>query len=191
MKTILASASLSLLLSAAHAAPPGTAPRVEPKLAMNVDPGLWEVTTAGAMSGAPVIPAETLARLPPEAQAKIQAAMARANQVKKYKECMTPDKLQRGFARNDGPGGADGKCQLTVTANTSSQFQAEQVCPADQGASTDARISFTLTSRHQTQGTVDVTITQQDGKTSVIHRTIDAQWLGADCGTIKDIEAEK
>ncbi len=188
MKRIIAVAAAALPVLAAHAAPPAAGAT---KLAMDVELGLWEVTSAGGMSGDSPVPASVMARLPPEQLAKIQAAMARQNQPQKYKQCMTPEKLNKGFVRREH-GGDDSGCKMNVTTNNSTEFAATQVCTG-QKDDTDytANIHFNLSGRHTAHGTVDVTLKQADGRTTVIHRTIDAQWLGSDCGTITDIQAEK
>jgi hypothetical protein len=38
---------------------------------------------------------------------------------------------------------------------------------------------------------VDIVLTQAGDKVTSMHHSIDAQWLGADCGTIKDVEMEQ
>jgi hypothetical protein len=158
---------------------------------MDVAPGLWQVTARGDVSGAPPIPDAVLARLTPEQQAKMQELLARGAQPKTYKSCMTPDKLGQGFEQDDAHGPAAGKCSTTVATNTSTEYQAEKQCKAEGGTSYAARIHFNLAGRHQATGTVDIILTQASGKVTTLHHTIDAQWLGADCGTIKDVETQQ
>ena len=186
MKTHIAATALAiplLLNVTAHADTPQ-------KPAMNVALGLWEVTTTGDQSGAPVIPDSVLARLTPEQQARMQAMMAKRSQPKKYRSCMTAQKLDQGFEK-DGQEGADSQCKLTVITNSSSEYVADKQCRTGGGIAYDAKVHFNITGGKQTTGTVDVVITQADGKVSNLHRTIQAQWLSADCGNIKDIELEK
>ncbi|MBS0378329.1 MAG: DUF3617 family protein [Proteobacteria bacterium] len=188
MKRIIIAVATALPVLAAQAAPPAAGTT---KLAMDVELGLWEVTSAGGMSGASPIPASVMAQLPPDQLAKVQAAMAKQNQAQKYKQCMTPEKLNKGFVRREH-GGDDSNCQMNVKTNTSTEFAATQVCTAQKdNMDYTANIHFNLSGRHTAHGTVDVTLKQADGRTTVIHRTIDAQWLGSDCGTITDIQAEK
>lgn len=159
-----------------------------PKVVMNVEPGLWEVTTHPEVSGAPVIPDSLLQRLTPEQRAKMEAALAKGSQPRKFKECMTKEKLARGFGSKGDEGDS---CKDTVTTNTATEFAAERHCAGDGGKSRDSKIHFRIESRHQTSGTVDLALTQEDGKVSNVHSRIEAQWLGADCGNVKDIEVEK
>ena len=169
------------LIASAYAAAPQ-------KLAMDVDPGLWEVNSTGGMSGAPPIPDALLQRMTPEQQAKMQAMIASRGGPKKYKQCMTSDKLNQGFGNDDDEAS---KCKMTVTTNTSTEFQGEKQCVTEGGSSYDAKIHFTLSGKHRANGTIDIALTQADGKVTTVHRTVDAQWLSSDCGNIKDIELEK
>jgi Protein of unknown function (DUF3617) len=182
MKTRLAASTAALLASIAWGDP---APRPN----MDVALGLWEVTAQGAISGAPPIPDSVLARLTPEQRARMQEMLGQGAQPRKYKSCMTPDKLGKGFENDPGAEAAH-QCTTTVTTNTATEYQAEKQCKTDNGMSYGARIHFNLAGRHQAQGTVDVLITQATGKVTTMHHTIDAQWLAADCGTIKDVEME-
>jgi hypothetical protein len=184
MNTRIAAAAAAILLASAARA--DNAPRPN----MDVALGLWEVTARGDVSGAPPIPDSVLARLTPEQQAKMQEMMARRSASQKYKSCMTPDKLGKGFEK-DPDAQAASKCTTTVATNTGTEYQAEKQCKADSGLSYAAKIHFNLAGKHQATGTVDVVLTQANGKVTTMHHTIDAQWLGADCGTIKDVEMEQ
>ena len=184
--TIIATAISALLAGAVQGAKPASSD----KLAMDVALGLWEVTAAGDTSGAPPIPQAMLERMTPEQQQRLQAALAKHNQPQKYKQCMTADKLEQGFARSGAKGDAEDKCKTNVSTNTSSEYQAERQCTTQDDVSYDAKVHFNLSDKHTAKGTVDVVITQADGKTTTMHRTIDAQWLSADCGAVKDVQPE-
>jgi hypothetical protein len=177
----IAAVALAVLTGTADADSP-------PKLAMNVDPGLWQVTLQGDPIAAPAIPDALLQRMTPEQQAKMQAMIARGNGPQKFKQCMTAEKLSKGFGKDEA---ANGNCKMNVTTNTKSEFAAEKQCTADGGRSISSKIHLTLSGRHQASGTIDVSLNQPDGKTTTVHSTLDAQWLASDCGTIKDIETEK
>jgi len=156
-----------------------------PPAAMAVDLGLWEITTQGQMSGAPMIPADTLAQMSPEQRAKIEAMLARTNHGQKFKECMTEERRQKGF---DERREHAGKCKTTVVTNTSSEYESHSECSSDEGQmSTVAH--FKIAGRHAASGTVDIT-RRAEGNTSTIHSSIDAKWLSSDCGDIKDVQME-
>ncbi len=182
--TALALSAISLLPRPGHA--------VEPQVAMNVELGLWEVTTTGAAGGAPAIPEALLQRMTPEQQAKMQQMMAQRaqGQEQKFKECMTAEKRSQGFGNKDAD---SGNCKVTVTTNTATEFQAEKQCAASAGGSTlsDYKMHFNITGRRHASGTIDIAVTHEDGKVTNIHSTVEAQWLGADCGSVKNIELEK
>jgi Protein of unknown function (DUF3617) len=130
-------AATAVLLAGAAYADNGAKPN------MDVALGLWEVTAEGNISGAPPIPDSLLARLTPEQQAKMQQVLAGRSQPKKYKSCMTPDKLDTGF-----DAAATSKRTTTVATNTSTEYQAEKQCKADNGTSYAARIHFNLAGKH-------------------------------------------
>jgi hypothetical protein len=62
---------------------------------LNVKLGLWEVTTSGKTGD---IPEQMLAQIPPERRAQMIAAIkASANRTRTYRQCMTAEKLAKGF----------------------------------------------------------------------------------------------
>ena len=157
---------------------------------LNVKLGLWEITTHPQMSGTMPMSDEDLQKLPPEQRARFQAAMqmAMANAAKPrvFKECMTPEKRSRGFnAGND----VSASCQTTITTNTPAEFEARHDC-----ASADHQQSFTvhfkIVDSDQVTGTVNGVITR-GGRTMTVNSTAEGKWLGADCGTVKDVEMER
>jgi Protein of unknown function (DUF3617) len=162
----------------------------EPEVAMNVELGLWEVTTTGGASGTPAIPEALLQRMTPEQQAKMQQLLAQRVQGQKFKECMTAEKRSKGFGNKEEDGG---KCKVTVTTNTPTEFQAQRQCAASSGDSTltDYKMHFNITGKHHASGTIDIAITHQDGKVTNVHSALEAQWLGSDCGNVKNMELEK
>lgn len=158
-----------------------------PQPIMAVDVGLWEVTTHPQTSGGPLIPEAQLAQLSPEQRAKLEAMLAaRGNQVQKFKECMTEEKRSRGFGSHSDRGTG---CKTTVATNTSSEYEMRHECSTDEGQMTTTA-HFKIASRHAASGTVDIVRTT-GGNSTTIHTTIDAKWLGSDCGDVKDVQREK
>jgi hypothetical protein len=156
-----------------------------PPAAMAIDLGLWEITTQGQMSGAPMIPPERLAQMPPEQRARIEAMLAHQN-GRKFKQCMTEEKRRKGFEARQSP---DNECKSTVVTNTSSEYEVHRVCTTDEGQ-VDSTAHFTIGDRHSASGKVDIVRTM-GGRSTTIHTTIEAKWLGSDCGNVKDAELEK
>jgi hypothetical protein len=157
----------------------------------NIKPGLWVITSSPQMHGELSIPADTLARLPPEQAAKIQAAMqaAMANAVKPrtFKECMTSEKIARGFDVQDEK---DGKCQRTVGANSASDIEVRSECSSGDGNTTRVDAHFQLPDSEQVTGTVNV-VSTSGGKTTTINTAVQGKWLSSSCGDVKDIEVVK
>jgi hypothetical protein len=157
-----------------------------PAAVMEIDLGLWEVSSQPQISGAPTIPGSQLAQLTPEQRARFEAALAHAAQPHKFKECMTAEKRTQGFGSHDKqrPG-----CKVTVVTNTSSEYEMHRECTTDKG-NTSESAHFKLDGRRRASGTVDL-VRSEDGKTTTMHDSIQAKWLSADCGDVKSIEMEK
>ena len=84
----------------------------------------------------------------------MQQVMASRSQPKKYKSCMTPQKLDKGFEK-DGQETAGSQCKLTVITNSSAEYTADKQCKTDAGIAYDAKIHFNISGSKQTSGTVD------------------------------------
>lgn len=144
--------------------------------------GLWEFTHQNANSGVPPIPAEVLAKMPPETLAKLQAQMqhpaARTN-----RSCITEQDLDRGFNPDDRPNNA---CKNTVVSHSSTGLEIAVDCtdPGKEHGTAHGTVKFKATSPESMSGTVDMTIAVGD-KTMTHHSDISGRWLGADCGDVK------
>src|SRR5437763_9100001 len=119
----------SILL--AHAAGPS----------LDVKTGLWEITSTGAMTGAPPIPPEALAQMTPEQRAKMesamQAAISRNNQPHVSKSCITQKQLEKApnFAEQH-----DKSCKQTIVTRTSSVVETRIECSGPQKMSGTFRL---------------------------------------------------
>ena len=154
-------------------------------ISLNVRPGLWEMTTSGQTSGAPPIPAELLASLPPERRAKFEAAMAasmaRAAAPHTFRQCVTQENLQRGFDVNDKVKGVD-KCTQSVVSSTASVMEVREQCSGREKVS--GTFHFEAASPEAMNGTIDLAMS--DGvHTMNVKRVMHAKWLSADCGSVK------
>ena len=157
---------------------------------LNAKLGLWEVATHPQIAGALPISDEQLQKLPPDQRAKfeaaMQAALARGAMARVFKECMTPEKRSRGFNAGEDHGK---DCQAKVVTNNASEFEAHRECLTEDGKqSTD--VHFRVLSSDHVTGTVTAVITR-GAKTMTVNSTMEAKWLGSDCGTVKDYELEK
>jgi hypothetical protein len=157
---------------------------------LNVKLGLWEITTHPQVNGNLPITDEQLQKLPPEQRAKFEAAMqaaiARGAQPRIFKECMTPEKRSRGF--NAGSDQSK-NCQQTLVTNTPSEFELHRDCTSEDGKQSTS-VHFRVVSSDHVSGTVNSLISH-GSKTMTVNSTMEGQWLGANCGSITDIEVEK
>lgn len=157
----------------------------------DMKPGLWEVTTNPQMSGEMPIPEEQLAKMPPEQRARLEAAM-KANMGKGakprvYKECMTPEKIARGFEIDRH--GDDSSCTRKVVSSTANELTLHDECnKADRKTVTD--VHFEVKGGTQMSGKVNVLMTAA-GKSMTINTTVQGKFLNASCGSVKDAELEK
>ncbi|MGH6726583.1 MAG: DUF3617 domain-containing protein [Pseudolabrys sp.] len=151
---------------------------------LNLRPGLWEMTTSGEASGAPPIPEELLARLPPERRAKLQAAMAasmaRAGAPHASKQCITRQSLQRGIKIDDS---GERNCHPTVISSTASVMDMRIECKSAKQAASGT-IHFQTAGPEAVNGTVHMAIGNGDHRMAM-KRVISGKWLGADCGGVK------
>lgn len=165
--------------------------RADQPVNLNIDMGLWEVSAHSQTSGAfPPDVQQRLQSLPPEQRQKfmaaMQGAMADAQRGHVFRECMTPERLSRGFGRED----ESAQCTSSLVRNTRSDFEYHKVCKSDDGTSHTERAVFHMTDRHHVTGTVDV-VASEGGHPMTIHQLIDGKWLAASCGSVKDVEVVK
>ncbi len=168
----MALTATALWVAASQAAP----------VSLNLKYGLWEVTSAGTIKGAPPIPASALANLSPAQKAQMQAAMAAAmasaNKPHTYKSCVTAESIQRGFRDPELSNG----CTETVVSSTATDMQVKIACTGRQKMS--GTIHFQASSPQAMSGVIDVTVAENGGAMKV-NRQISGKWVGADCGAVK------
>jgi hypothetical protein len=157
----------------------------------DIKPGLWEVSINPKVSGEMPIPEDQLAKMTPEQRARLQAAM-QANMAKNakprvYKECMTPEKIARGFAID--PHGEDSSCKRNVVSSSAKELTLHDECNKPE-RKTVTDVHFEVKRGTQMSGKINVVMTSA-GKTMTVNNTMQGKWLGASCGTVKDAELEK
>jgi hypothetical protein len=163
----------------AHAAQP----------ALNVKLGLWETHTEAKLSGdmSGMISDAQLQSMTPEQRAKMQAAMQQAMaamQKPHYaKECMTAEKLAKGFDMGDKD-----NCKSTITTNTASQYEAHVICMRG-GESNSMTVHVAATSPEHVAGVMKGDASN-GSKGMSYSGTFEGKWLGSDCGTVKDRQEE-
>jgi hypothetical protein len=156
----------------------------------DIKPGLWEVTNNPQVTGDMPISEDQLAKMTPEQRTHMEAAMkagmASANQPHTYKECMTPEKIARGFDIDKREGKA---CKRKIVSSTPNELHMHDECD-DTTRKTVSDVLFQVKGGTQMTGKINVVITSGT-KTMTVNSTVQGKYLAADCGTVKDAEMEK
>jgi Protein of unknown function (DUF3617) len=151
-------------------------------LSLDVTPGLWEVSTVGAVSGMPQIPAGMLAQMKPEqrlmAQAMALAIVAQAGVPHHLQFCLTPEQLRRGLDL-DRLGGGD--CRRTIRSSSPAGLDMQVACGGEDRMS--GVVHVRVLDRSRVTGDIDV---QENigGTNAAIRQTVHGRWLGASCGDV-------
>ena len=154
----------------------------------NIKPGLWEVSVTPKMSGEMPIPEEQLAKMTPEQRARLEAAVKNAGAKPHfYKECMTPEKIAKGFEMDRGADEAS--CKRNIISSTASELTLHDECnDTKRKSSTD--VHFEIKGGTQMNGKVHIVVTQS-GKSMTVDSTLTGKWLASSCGAVKDSEPQK
>lgn len=144
--------------------------------ALNVKPGLWEMTVQ--LSGLPLIPQDKLAGMPPEQRAKVAAMLGAVTQPHTTKTCLTKEKLARGpLELNE----SNKSCKRTVVANSATTLDLKLECPVEGGAlSTSLHVE--APTPEALKGTSVIVHPNRAGTTT---STIQGKWVSADCGGVR------
>lgn len=152
---------------------------------LNVKEGLWEVTSTHSMTGMPAIPPETLANMPAEQRARIEAAMKQSGMggpsTDVRKECITKEKLDKhsAFSNNRGD------CTRTVLNSTSSKLEMKVHCEGkDHQMSTDGTFVVEAVSSDSAKGSFHA-VSNGGGRTMNIDFSFSSKYLGPACGDVK------
>ncbi len=149
---------------------------------LNVKEGLWEMTVTHSMTGMPAtpnIPAEALAKMPPEQRARIEAMLKGAPSTDVRKECITKEKLEKHSAFS----ASRGDCTRTVVNSTGSKLEVKFHCEEKQSSS-DGTLLMEAIGSDSVRGTMH-SVTNGNGRTMTMDFTISSKYLSASCGDIK------
>jgi hypothetical protein len=156
---------------------------------LDVKLGLWETTasteTAGMpkMQGTPSIPADVLAKMPPDQRARMEAMLkARAGggpMVTTTKVCMTKDSLTNGAAFSR----ANRSCTTKVITSTPNNQQIHMDC--DQGGGkVSGDLNVDRVDSEHIKGSM--TMKSAGGPAPVnMKMSFETKWLSPDCGDVK------
>lgn len=151
---------------------------------LNVKEGLWEMTVTHSMTGMPAMPAippDTLAQMPPEQRARIEAMMKGGASTDVHKQCITKEKLEKQSAFSD-----DRKeCTRTVLNSTGSKLEMKIHCEksGEQGAM-DGTLLVEVVGSDNVNGKMH-SVTNANGRTMNMDFTFSSRYLGPACGDVK------
>jgi hypothetical protein len=148
-----------------------------------IKPGLWEVRAERESNGQKsAMTNERMQKLPPETRAKIDAMMKERgvgmgpggiNRI-----CLGKASLDRGaWQRQSG-------CKTDYGSLTGSSWKWHSVCPQFESES-DGEAVFPNSETYAVKVT---TTTKLHGETRISHMTMNAKWLGGNCGDLKPFE---
>jgi hypothetical protein len=153
----------------------------------NIKPGLWQVTVTPKMSGEMPIPEDQLAKLAPEQRAKIEAAMKGAgSKPHVYKDCMTPEKIAKGFEMERGADEAS--CKRNIITSTASELTLHDECNHT-NRKTVSDVHFEFKGGTQINGKMHI-VTTSSGKSMTVDSSVEGKYVAASCGSVKDAEPE-
>ena len=153
--------------------------------ALNAKPGLWEVTTVTERSGALPIPAETLAKMPPEQRARIEAQFKSKStpQTSTKQSCFTEADVNKGFGWTN----AEKSCKQTIVSATGSKQEVKWECEGAQKGNGSMKVEA-LDSSH-VNAVIDIAMGSGD-RVMNMHVTASAKWLSNSCGDVKPNSAK-
>jgi hypothetical protein len=137
------------------------------------------------------IPPDTLAKMPPEQRARMEAAMKQSGMgaptTDVHKECVTREKLdkQLAFDENrkdkDRDQDKDKDCTRTIVNATGSKLEIKFHC---EQSSTDATLLLEAVSSDNVKGSMQ-SVTNTSGRTMNMNFTFSSRYLGPACGDVK------
>lgn len=146
---------------------------------LDVNPGQWETTVSGQMTGIPSIPPEVLQKLTPEQRAKVESAMG-AHGAKPIvsSTCMTKEKLHEAW--NTGQDSLKA-CTTSVVTSTSGKQEIHIDCNRN-GNKSSGNITVEAIDSEHIRGSIRMTATTgDDGHTMNMNYTFTSKWIGAAC----------
>ena len=152
---------------------------------LNLKEGLWEMTSTHSMTGMPPIPADTLAKMPPEQRARMEAAMkqsgAGAPKTDVRRHCVTKEKLEKQSAFDDNRK----DCTRTIVSSTGSKLEMKIHCEGkDQQMSMDGAFVVEVVSSDSAKGSMHA-VSSGNGRTMNMDFTFSSKYLGPACGDVK------
>ena len=144
---------------------------------LDVKVGQWEMTHTTVMTGVPPMPAEVLAKMPPEARAQYEA-MTPANpkpRTETRKHCVTAEDLKKSAFQGDNEKG----CERTLVTSTSRRIEGRVKC-VHGDVKQVGTYAFEATDREHVKGSIKMDSTGNKHAMS-FNATLAGHWLGPVC----------
>lgn len=155
---------------------------------LDVKLGLWETRTSTHLGGVtmpamPVIPAETLAKMPPAQREQVEAAMkargAGGPMSTTTKYCITPEQLNNPMAFSRG----DRSCKSKMVSSSSTRQQVHVDCDHE-GRKTAGDLTIERIDPRHIKGNMAMK-GDMNGHPVDMTMSFDSRWLSSDCGNVK------
>ncbi len=146
---------------------------------LSANPGLWETTSVTERSGMPPIPADALAKMPPDQRARIEAQFASKPTTDTKQSCITKEDVAKGFGLDKGIAQS---CKRTIVTSTASKLEVKWECTGEQAGSGTMKVEA-VDSSH-VNALIQMTMGAQ-GHVMNMKVTTNARRLGDDCGNVK------
>jgi hypothetical protein len=147
---------------------------------MNAKPGLWEITSVTERGGMPPIPADALAKMPPDQRARIEAQFKSmsAPQTTTKQSCITDGDVAKGFGWNN----TEKSCRQTIVTSTGSKQEVKWECDGAQKNSGWVKID--APDPAHVNAHIEITM-GSSGRVMNMKVDTSAKWLGNSCGDVK------
>jgi hypothetical protein len=174
MSKLLGFASACGMLAAGLCVAQADSPRFD------VKPGLWEMTSKTQSTGTPPIPPEALAHMTPQQRETMQQHMRESmgDRTQVSKHCVTEQKLRDLDFGNDSP-----SCHKTVLSRTPRMVELREECTGREKV--NGILHIEAVDREHFSGRFNMQMTNGTD-TMTINQTMQGNWLGSDCGGVKD-----
>lgn len=145
---------------------------------LDVKTGAWESTITSTMTGM-MVPADRLAKLPPEQRAKVEAMMksqSGQSHTTTQKSCVTQKDLDEDNFLQQSP---DPSCKAKTLSQSSTRVEFERVCGTPPHARNEHMV---ITAANPETVTMVGDFQQAGGK---MHFENKGRWLGSSCAGLK------
>jgi hypothetical protein len=158
---------------------------------MDVKTGQWEYTVTTQMSGMPqtaqkmppmpVIPPEQLAKMPPEARARVEAMMKQAGGVASGQPTTTTTKncVKKEDLAKINPRGEDQSCKMTAVNSSRNKQEVKMDCDSN-GIKSTGTMTVEALSSDSMKFNLQMAA-NQNGQTMNMTINGTGKWLGATC----------